>query len=111
MSVETVSDGSSDGDPDPTDCDDNDAAIYTGASELCDGIDSDCDGSLVYGLDAFYGDGARHCFDRVLVHAGDPDTTDCDDNDAAIYTGATELCRSEERRGGEECRSRCSPYH
>ena len=28
-----------------------------------------------------------------------------------IYAFSTELCRSEERRVGKECRSRWSPYH
>ena len=27
------------------------------------------------------------------------------------YTGFDDLCRSEERRVGKECRSRWSPYH
>ena len=33
--------------PDSVDCDPLDASIYPGAAELCDGLDSDCDGSLV----------------------------------------------------------------
>jgi len=31
---------------DATDCDDTSAAVNTGASEVCDGLDNDCDGSI-----------------------------------------------------------------
>ncbi len=33
-------------DPHATDCDDSDAFTHPGASERCDGVDNDCDGSL-----------------------------------------------------------------
>lgn len=36
-------DADGDGDPACTDCDDADPARYTGATEVCDGIDNDCD--------------------------------------------------------------------
>ena len=29
-----------------SDCDDSDATVYTGATELCDGQDNDCDSSI-----------------------------------------------------------------
>ena len=58
------------------DCDDNDASIYPGATEIPnDGIDQDCDGTDFVDVD---GDGSDA-------------TVDCDDNDASIYPGATEI--------------------
>lgn len=39
-------DQDNDGYPSDIDCNDADAAIYPGASEVCDGVDNDCDGSI-----------------------------------------------------------------
>jgi large repetitive protein len=63
-----------------TDCSDSNATVYGGAAEICDGLDSDCDGVIP----------------TVEINAdGDSQSTcqgDCDDADPTIYNGAPELC-------------------
>src|SRR6056297_2120844 len=65
------------------DCDDTDASIYPGATEICgDGIDQDCDGSDLTCPENIDDDG-----DGYTENEGD-----CNDSDASIYPGATEIC-------------------
>ena len=89
---------------DTTDCDDGDSAINPAADELCDAVDNDCDGDIdedaatdaatwyadddgdSYG-DA--GDTTAACYTPSGFVA---DSTDCDDDDAAINPAATEIC-------------------
>ena len=56
------------------DCNDSHSAIYTGAPELCDGMDNDCDGSLLPTESDTDGDGIRAC----------DIPPDCDDNNAGV---------------------------
>ena len=86
---------------DGEDCDDGDAAINPAATEVCDEADNDCDGGVDEGVtDTFYQDQDGDGY-------GDPNDTqeacsapsgyvsnddDCDDSDAAIKPGATEVC-------------------
>jgi hypothetical protein len=89
---------------DASDCDDGDAAVYPGADEYCDGVDSDCDGSTDDGDEV---DVATWYADADLDGYGDATTTtaaceepsgytddsaDCDDADADINPGASEAC-------------------
>ena len=86
------------------DCDDSDAAVNPGASEVCDTIDNDCDGTvdedsatdvLTWYADADsdgYGDSASTDLDCYQPTGYVADATDCDDTDANTYPGASEYC-------------------
>ena len=64
------------------DCDDAEAAAYPGATEKCDGIDNDCNGSVDGDID-LDGDG---WFDA------DCGGSDCNDDDSAVSPDAVEVC-------------------
>ena len=74
------------------DCDDTNNAVFTGATESCDAVDSNCNASLVDAFPNLDNDAQPDCVDLDDDNDGDPDVTDCDDANAAIYTGATESC-------------------
>jgi len=87
-----------------TDCDDTDVAVNPGATELCNGVDDDCDGSVdeASAVDAAtwyadadadgYGDAGASTIacDQPSGHVAD--ATDCDDADAAVSPAGAELC-------------------
>jgi hypothetical protein len=86
-----------------SDCNDNNAAINPAALEVCDGIDNDCNGLTDDGLTfvTYYADADADSYGNpassVSTCSGAPvgyviDATDCDDNNAAINPGATEVC-------------------
>jgi len=87
-----------------TDCDDTSAVIRPLATELCDGADNDCDGSVD---EADAADASDWFADGDADGFGDPDLgttacdaplgyvdddTDCDDADADVNPDATEVC-------------------
>ncbi|MFN0036545.1 MAG: MopE-related protein [Saprospiraceae bacterium] len=86
------------------DCDDENAAIFPGAAEVCDGIDNNCDGFTDEGItvNTFYADTDGDGFgdlnarlDTCLSAAPVGYVTnnlDCIDFEAGIYPGAPELC-------------------
>jgi len=113
------------------DCNDDDASIYPGADEACDGIDNNCDGQIDEGCpvdndgdgytaeedcddqnpdinpgaDEICDDGKDNNCDLLIDQEdeeacpiidndndGSPADTDCNDDDATIYPGATETC-------------------
>jgi len=89
------------------DCDDTDAAVHPGATEVCgNGKDDDCTGGDL---------ACPVCLDEDQDGYGTgPDCTgqtDCNDADAAIHPGATEVCgngKDEDCVGGDlVCPSNC----
>ena len=89
------------------DCDEGDASIHPGASEVCDGADNDCDGATddadasldVSTTSEWYadGDGDGYGDAAVVADACDApsgyvsDDSDCDDGDGAISPLAVEI--------------------
>lgn len=92
---------------DDTDCDDNRAEVNPGASEICDGIDNNCnslfdedDDTLdLSTTNTYYADvdGDGYGVGAAVVACNAPSQHaeqdgDCDDGAAAAYPGASELC-------------------
>jgi len=86
-----------------TDCNDSNASIKPGATEVCNGIDDNCNGSIDEGLTyiTYYadadGDGYGNPAVSVTSCSGPPagyvvNNTDCNDANASINPGATEVC-------------------
>ena len=88
---------------DGSDCDDGQPGVYPGAAEVCDGVDNNCSGDEtdVAGWTEYYadtdGDGFGDAGSALGACDGQPsgyvpDSTDCNDNESAMYPGNTEVC-------------------
>ena len=87
------------------DCDDSNAEIFPGASEICDEKDNDCDG-VIDGDEAidkqeWYQDldgdgfGSSQSISSCFAPAGYVEEgTDCDDSNSDIFPGAEEICNT-----------------
>ena len=96
-----VTDADGDGYGEEDDCNDLDASIFPDATEICDGIDNDCDDEIDEGvLDTWYADMDDDGFGDPLntTEACDPGDgwvatgNDCDDDHSESYPGAEEVC-------------------
>jgi len=71
------------------DCNDNNALIFPGATEFCDGVDNDCDGNVD-------GDGCAICTDfdndGFFAQDGCGTTIDCNDSDNTVRPNGAEIC-------------------
>jgi hypothetical protein len=68
------------------DCNDGDPLIHPGATEICDGVDQNCDHAIDEGFPDADGDGFDIC------GGGDPAFEDCDDTQARRHPGLSEAC-------------------
>jgi hypothetical protein len=93
---------------DASDCDDGDAAVNPAATETCNGVDDDCDGTVdeadaadatAWYADAdgdAYGDPASSTVACDAPAGYVADATDCDDTRRLTHPGATEYCNSDD---------------
>ncbi len=89
---------------DATDCDDANAAVNPAETEVCNGIDDNCNGVVDEATSAdaptWYGDGDGDGYGNPsddTVSCAQPagtvsNATDCNDGNASIYPGAPEYC-------------------
>ncbi len=93
---------------DGSDCEDGDAAVNPGATEVCNGIDDDCDSATddadsdldlttatTWYADSdgdSYGDSATSALTCDAPSGYGEDNTDCNDTDSSINPGASEVC-------------------
>jgi hypothetical protein len=96
-----VTDADGDGYDASVDCNDNNAAVHPGATELCNGIDDNCDTQIDEGVKStFYADADNDTYGNpnVTTLACSAPTgyvsnnTDCNDGNINVHPNATEVC-------------------
>ena len=99
--IEEPSDLDNDGYFGSDDCDDNNPAVNIGATEICDGLDNNCDGIIdegvqnTYYLDADadgFGDSSQTSDACSTPDGYSTTANDCDDQNPDIYPGSDEQC-------------------
>jgi hypothetical protein len=92
------------------DCDDDDAAINPAAKDVCNFVDDDCDRFIDEDIPPLtlwfdddgdgYGDAHSSAFTACVASSGQVENgDDCDDGDAAVNPGATDVCNL----GDDDC--------
>jgi|GEM_PF-1482366 len=94
-----------------TDCDDNNNKTNPKATEVCNGVDDNCDGKIDEGVKTtFYKDNDNDNYGNptdTTQACTKPtgyvtDNTDCNDNDATINPGAKEICNGQDDNCNKE---------